>query len=350
MLKNHLAVGLLAVSLLLLGTLVGASAAPAKPIRIGMLGLDTSHVLSFTKIINDPQATGDLADVKIVAAYPGGSSTFPLSRDRVAGFTQKVREMGIEIVDSIPALLEKCDVVMLESVDGSQHLQQAKLVFQARKRVFIDKPLAASLADAIAIDELGRRYKTPWFSCSSKRYGQAVASLVEQASLGKILGCDVYGTSHSVPNHPDLYWYGIHSAELLFRILGTGCTSVTAMQTPLTEQATGRWQDGRVGTLRGIRENGGRQGFGATVFGTQRIVSTQLGSDKTGLVREIARFFKTGRPPVAAAETLEIFAFLEAAEESKRQGGRPVTVEYVMKKAHDAALAKIGGIRENGSQ
>jgi len=337
---NRLIAKLLA-TVLLLGTFAIASAESSEQIRIGMLGLDTSHVISFTKIINDPQASGDLADMKIVAAYPGGSPTFPLSRDRVEGFTRQVRERGIEIVDSIPALLKKCDVVMLESVDGSQHLEQVKLVFQARKRVFIDKPLAASLADAIAIRELGRRHEVSWFSSSTKRYSQVVASLVDEASLGKITGCDVYGTSQSVPNHPDLYWYGIHGSELLYRILGTGCVSVTAIQTPFTEQVTGQWKDGRVGTFRGIRENGGRQGFGATVFGTQQIVNSAVGSDKTGLAREIARFFKTGKPPVPSEETLEIFAFMEAAEESKRQEGRPVAIEYVMKKARAAALAKI---------
>ncbi len=318
-----------------------AGAESSEPIRIGMIGLDTSHVISFTKIINAPQASGDLADMKIVVAYPGGSSTFPLSRDRVEGFTQQVRAMGIEIVDSIPALLKKCDVVMLESVDGSQHLEQVQLVFKARKRLFIDKPLAASLTDAIAISELGRRHDVPWFTSSSKRYVPVVASLTDKASLGEILGCDVYGTSQSVPNHPDLYWYGIHSGELLYRILGTGCVSVTAVQTPYTEQVTGTWQDGRVGTLRGIREKGGRQGFGATVFGTKRITSSAIGSDKSGLVREIARFFKTGKPPVPPEETLEIFAFLEAAEESKRQEGRPVAIAHVVKRSHAAALAKI---------
>jgi predicted dehydrogenase len=311
------------------------------PIRIGMIGLDTSHVITFGKIINDPQAAGDLADIKIVAAYPGGSPTFPLSRDRVEGFTKQVREMGIEIVGSIPHLLERVDVVMLESVDGSQHLEQVKPVFAAGKRVFIDKPFAASLVDAVAIHQLGRRHSAEYFSSSPKRFSRDLVALVEQKSVGKVVGCDVYGTSKSVPNHPDLFWYGVHGSEMLFTALGPGCASVTAQQTSLSEQVAGRWHDGRIGTFRGIREAGGKSGFGATVFGTKRISHAAIGSDKDGLMIEIARFFKTGKAPVPPEVTVELFAFMEAAEESKRQGGKPVAIEDVLTAARTAALAKL---------
>ncbi|MDP6556751.1 MAG: Gfo/Idh/MocA family oxidoreductase [Pirellulaceae bacterium] len=313
------------------------------PIRVGMIGLDTSHVITFTKIINDPQATGDLADIRIVAAYPGGSPTFPLSFDRVEGFTQQVREMGIEIVDSIPHLLEEVDVVMLESVDGSQHLEQVEPVFAAGKRVFIDKPFAASLVDAIAIAELGKKHSAAYFSSSPKRFSRDLVTLVDEQSVGKVIGCDVYGASKSVPNHPDLFWYGVHGSEMLFTVLGPGCASVTAQQTSFSEQVSGTWHDGRIGTFRGIREAGGKSGFGATVFGTKRIAQASIGSDKDGLSIEIARFFKTGEAPVPPEVTVELFAFMEAAEESKRQGGKPVIIEDVMQAARTAAFEKLGG-------
>ena len=121
-----------------------------KPLRAGIIGLDTSHVVAFTKVLNDPDAKGDLAGVRVVAAYPGGSPDIPASRDRVEGFTSQLRdEFKVEIVDSIDALLEKVDVVLLESVDGRPHLEQVEPVLKARKPVFIDKPVAGSLADAV---------------------------------------------------------------------------------------------------------------------------------------------------------------------------------------------------------
>ena len=55
---------------------------------------------------------------------------------------------------------------------------------------------------------------------------------------------------------------------------------------------------------------------------------------------EICRFFKTGKPPVSMVETLEIYTFMEAADESKRQGGKPVNMEDVFQKALKANEAR----------
>ena len=158
--------------------------------------------------------------------------------------------------------------------------------------------------------------------------------------IGKVLGCDAYSQSRAAPNHPDLYWYGVHGVELLYTVMGCGCQSVTAVQTKYTESARGVWEDGRVGTYRSIREHTGETGLGATVFGTKGIVYKNRYYDYTSLVVEIAKFFNTGKAPVCPEETLEVFAFMEAAEESKRQGGISVTIESVMKKARQAAAAK----------
>jgi predicted dehydrogenase len=270
--------------------------------------------------------------VRIVAAYPGGSPDIPSSRDRVAGYTKDLREkFGVAIVGSIDELLANVDVVLLESVDGRPHLEQARPVFKARKPVFIDKPVAGSLADAIAIFELARETGTPCFSSSSLRFGPGVATLHDQAKLGEIIGCDVFGPCALEEHHPDLFWYGIHGAETLFTIMGTGCQSVSRSQTESTELVAGTWSDGRVGTFRGMRK--GPYKYGGTVFGTKGNAPIGDYGGYQPLVVEIVKFFKTGKPPVSADETLAIYAFMEAADESKRQGGKPVTIDGVMAKA-----------------
>ena len=311
----------------------GRGAEPERNIRVGMIGLDTSHVIAFTKLMNDPQATGDLAGVTIVAGFPGGNPQFPLSRDRVEGFTRQLREMNVEIVGSIDELLATVDAIMLESVDGSQHLEQARPVFAAGKPVFIDKPLAASLKDAVAIYKLGREHDTAWFAASSSRFTPGYPELRDNEQLGKVLGCDAYSQSRAAPHHPDLFWYGVHGVDLLYAVMGHGCRSVSAVQTEYTESVRGVWSDGRVGTYRSIREHTGKTGLGVTVFGTKAIVHRNRYYDYKPLVSQVARFFKTGKPPVSPEETLEEFAFMEAAEESKRQGGKPVSIESVMKAA-----------------
>lgn len=313
-----------------------AAAPPAKVIRAGIIGLDTSHAPAFTDLFNDPKAAGELAGIKVVAAFPGGSEDLPSSRDRVAGYTKDLREKGVEIVDSIPTLLEKVDVVLIESVDGRKHLEQARPVFAADKPVFIDKPLAGSLADAVAIAELAKKHNVAWFSASSLRFSPGILSMRGgNEMVGDVLGCVAWSPSPTDPTHPDLFWYGIHGVETLFTIMGPGCVSVTRTNTPDTDVVTGTWAGDRVGTFRGIRK--GADDYGAMVFGTKGIAPSGGFGGYQPLVVEIAKFFKTGKAPVAPEETLEIIAFMEAAEESKRQGGKPVTIESVMGKAREAA-------------
>ena len=338
MCRRLIPVGVVLLSIGMMSSISSAKAdeaqddSTAKPLRAGIIGLDTSHVVAFTQLLNAATPKPELAGVRVVAAYPGGSPDIPSSRDRVAGFTKDLREkFGVTIVGSIDELLAQVDVVLLESVDGRPHLEQARPVFKAHKPVFIDKPVAGTLADAIAIFDLARETNTPCFSSSSLRFGPGVAALQNKAKVGDIIGCDVYGPCALEEHHPDLFWYGIHGVETVFTILGTGCQSVSRVQTETSEMVTGVWNDGRLGTFRGVRK--GPYKYGGTVFGTKGNTLVVDNGGYEPLLVEIVKFFKTGKPPVSADETLEIYAFMEAADESKRQGGKPVTVESVMTKA-----------------
>lgn len=305
----------------------------ATPLRVGMIGLDTSHCPIFAEAINHAPQGDELRALRVTAAFPGGAQDFPLSRDRVGLVTDEVRKRGVEIVDSIDALLARVDCVLLHSVDGRQHLEQARPVFLSGKRVFIDKPLAASLADCVAIVRLGAETKAPWFTASSLRYMPAFQRLRAAPELGALVGCDAFSQSRAVPGHPDLFWYGMHGVEALYTLMGRGCRSVSCVQTPYTEACVGVWADGRVGTFRGIREHTGKTAFGVTAFGTQAILHESVQADYRPLLLEIARFFRTGAVPIDPLESLEIFAYLEAAEESKRRGGSRVSIDEVMARA-----------------
>lgn len=327
--------GFLAMAVWLMASQPAIGEETAAPIRVGMIGLDTSHVIAFAKAMNNPAATGDLAGVKVVAAYPGGSPDLPASADRVEGFTKQISEMGIEIVDSIDSLLTKVDAVLLESVDGRPHLEQVKPVIAAGKPVFIDKPVAGTLADAVAIYRLAQEKGVPCFSSSSLRFSPGVMAMRSNEQVGDVLGCDAYGPCTLEPHHPDLFWYGVHGVEILFTIMGPGCTTVSRVQTDGAEHVTGVWKDGRIGTFRGIRA--GKADYGAMVYGSKGIAPSGGYGGYEPLVVEIAKFFRTGKPPVSAEETVEMFAFMEAADESKRQGGAPVSVQSVLEKAREAS-------------
>jgi predicted dehydrogenase len=322
--------------------LAGLSLAPAdepKPLKVGIIGLDTSHVTAFTGVLNNPKARPELAGVRVVAAYPGGSEDVEASRTRVKGFTQTLKDKyGVEIVESIDALLPRVDVVLLESVDGRPHLEQVKPVLKAGKPVFIDKPVAGSLADAIQIYDLAKLHKVPVFSSSSLRFAAEVPAAKNNEKVGSLLGCMTYGPCALEPHHPDLFWYGVHGVEVLYALMGTGCESVSRVQTKDTDVVTGVWKDGRVATFRGIRA--GKSDYGMVVFGSKGIEAQKINAGYEPLLVEIVKFFRGGPPPVSAEETVELFAFMEAADESKRRDGAAVKLADVIAKAREEIASK----------
>ncbi|MFO0941008.1 MAG: Gfo/Idh/MocA family oxidoreductase [Pirellulales bacterium] len=310
---------------------------PAKsPLKLGIIGLDTSHVQAFTKQINRPDPKKPPLNLKVIAAFPGGSEDLPSSRDRVAGFTKQLREMDVEIVDSIEALLPKVDAVLLESVDGRKHLEQAVPVFRAGKRVFIDKPLAANLTDAIAIDLVAKHYKANWFSSSSLRFSESIRKFRDdQAYSGKIHGAVSWGPCSIDATHVDHYWYGIHGVESLYTAMGIGCQSVAQTSTNGADTVVGVWNDGRTGVFRGIRA--GSSGFGMVVFSDKKIETDSKFDGYEPLVYEIDKFLSGGPQPVSNEETLEIMTFMQAAYESKNRGGQSVKLSEIWQQHRDAA-------------
>jgi predicted dehydrogenase len=308
-----------------------------KPIRIGMIGLDTSHCLAFTDLLNKGGSDPQLAGCKVVLVYPKGSPDIESSVKRVPEYTEKIKAMGVEVVEDLDAMIAQVDAVLLETNDGRPHLEQVLPVLKARKPVFIDKPIAGSLVDTITIFELAKHYQTPVFSSSSLRFSTG-AQAIRGGSIGDVTGCDTYSPCSLEPTHPDLFWYGIHGCETLFTIMGPGVETVVRTQTPGTDVVTGTWKDGRIGTFRGIRAGSG--GYGGTAFGTKGTASAGQYDGYKPLVVEIVKFFRSGEPPVSAEETTDLYAFMEAADESKRQGFVPVKVAEVMKAATEVAAKK----------
>jgi hypothetical protein len=293
---------------------------------VGIIGLDTSHSVAFTKTLNAAVPNTDYRGYQVVAAYPFGSKDIESSTKRIAGYTEEVKKLNVTIVDSIEALLTKVDVILLETNDGRPHLEQALQVMKAGKTLFIDKPVAGSLSDVVKIYDAAKQYNVPVFSASSLRYIKGVEGLDKTT----VMGADTFSPATLEKTHPDLFWYGIHGVETLFTVMGRGCKSVTRTTTPNTDIVVGIWEDGRVGTFRGTRT--GAHGYGGTVF-TQKgsvILGPYNGYDP--LLKEIIKFFDTRIAPVTSEETLEIYAFMEAADESKRQNGKTVNLVDVLKK------------------
>lgn len=282
--------------------------------RIGIIGLDTSHSEVFTQMINSGEVSGGY---KVIAAYPHGSPDISSALQMKPKITEAVRNMGVEIVESIEELLEKVDYVLLESNDGRPHYEQALPVLQAGKRMFIDKPISHDLKDAERIFRAAQQYGVPIFSSSALRYEENTVR-VSSGVAGKVIGADVYTPAEIDPGHIDFAWYGIHGVELLFTLMGTGCDRVFRAHTEGTDVITGVWKDGRIGTVRGIRT--GAANIAGTAFCEKGIEPVGPFKTYVPLVEQIIRFFDSGQAPVTPEETLEIFRFMEAADKSKKSG------------------------------
>jgi predicted dehydrogenase len=297
----------------------------SQELRVGLIGLDTSHVTAFTEILNNPEAKGHVPGVRVVAAFKGGSPDIQSSWTRVEEYTRTlVTNYGVTLYDSIEAMCEEVDAVLLESVDGRPHLAQAKPVIAARKPLYIDKPMAGSLADVIEIFQLAHANATPVFSASSLRFGKNTLQ-ARAGAVGVVTNAVTSSPAHIESTHPDLFWYGVHGVESLFTVMGTGCASVRRTTNNSGGiQVIGRWYDGRIGTF----SEG--QGYTGVAHGTRGKMDVGSYDGYAPLVSAIVEFFKTGNPPVSAAETIEIFAFMEAADESKRRNGSEVSLSEVL--------------------
>jgi hypothetical protein len=297
-----------------------ATSVSAADLRLGIVGTDTSHAPAFAAVFNDPSSPQHVTGARVVAAYRGGSPDLPSSRDRIDNFTTQLRDKyGVEIVGSIADLCARVDGVLLTSVDGRVHLAQAREIIAAGKPLFIDKPLASTLDDAREIARLAKA-GVPWFSTSTLRYG------VAELKAGDISGVEVWGPGPLEEHHQlDLSWYAIHEAEMLFTILGRGCEEVTRTASADADVVTCRWRDGRIGTMRALRPY---SEYGAVIFRKnpkrQEFEMKTITPVSRRLDEELVKFFQTRVPPVPNEDTLELMAFLDAAQRSKEAGGKPM--------------------------
>jgi hypothetical protein len=302
--------------------------ASARELKLGLVGLDTSHVVIFSDHFNNPSAAHHLSGARVVAAWPGGSPDLPSSIGRVPGYTAEVRDkFGVAIVDSPEAVAQACDAILLTSLDGRVHRAQFERLAPFGKPVFVDKPFAVNSADARAVFASAEQHGVRLFSSSSLRFAESLAQVVTPATRALVRGADFSGPMELEPTNPGFYWYGIHAVEMLYTAMGRGCRSVRAVQSGDFDLALGQWADGRLGTVRGNRTK--NYEFRGSVHFADRTAQVNAGAGKsffTSLAEVVLAFCQGGPAPVEPAETIELIRFIEAANESRAHGGREVAL------------------------
>ena len=296
-------------------------------IRLGIVDFDTSHAVEFTKRLNHVAIGEDqwVEGARVVAGVPGRSEVAP---EVIPKNLETMKGYGIAILDDPAELFGKVDAVLVVSVDGSVHLDRAMPFLRKGLPTYIDKPFACSLADAKAMAGVAMVQHVPLMSCSSLRYAPELAAVSGgKGPTGAIIGASTYGPAPTHPRNPGLFHYGIHAVEMLYTLMGAGCKKVSCLSEPGAEVVTGVWADGRVATVRGIRD--GKRDYGFTVYGQEGIQSQPVGSRfiYREMLKKIVAMFETRQLPIDLRETLEIVAFIEAARASSAAGGTSVDLK-----------------------
>ncbi len=298
-----------------------------KVIRIGLVGFDTSHVVQFTMRLNQVGIEEEqwVEGAKIVAGFPGTSKI--TDEDTVAEYTETVVGYGVEPVDAPEELIGQVDAVMVEFQSGSVHLEYARPFLEAGLPVFVDKPFTCSVADARELAELAAENDVPVFSSSSLRYALEIQQLkAEQAQTGEILGAMAYSPASLHPENPGLFHYGIHAVETMYALMGQGCQEVWCTYEAGAEVVVGRWEDERIGSIRGTRA--GTHGYGFTVWCENEMRGCQIDASVIyrELLKQIVGMFESGNAPLNIEESIEIVAFIEAAAKSAQFDGRSTSL------------------------
>jgi hypothetical protein len=293
-------------------------------IRVGLVDFDTSHVEAFTQRLNHlnvPESEW-VNGAQVVAGCPGDSRMMP---ERIPGYTEKLRNYGVELVAHPEDLFGKIDAVMIESQQGARHLERARPFLEAGLPTFVDKPFAPNVEEAEAMIALAVQHNTPLLSCSSLRYEPLVqAARALQAERGQLLSADVWGPCALHDGNPGLLHYGIHGVEMLYALLGSGCREVRSFREEDSEVQVALWSNGHLSSLRGIRA--GQYGFGLVAHYEKGNVPFVI--DVMEGYREMLKVFvqmcETRIPPLDYAETAAIIRFIVAADASAARNGVPV--------------------------
>lgn len=292
-------------------------------LQIGIIGLDTSHAPAFTRMLNNPSDPHYLPGGKIVKAWPGGSPDFELSYTRVAQFTEEVRQQGVTICNTIAETAQGCDAILLESADGRVHLEQFKELIPFRIPVFIDKPLTCSYAEAETLVRLAAEHDIPVMSSSSLRFLQGLPETVARYK-NRITGVELRGPLFFQETQPGYFWYGIHTLEMLFALLGPDFQSLEIHADKKADHLTAVWSGGTTACIELVQDN---IPFSGTLICENQRIPLPSSDAVTepfyrSLMKEVLLFFNKRKTSVPLSETLKLVALIEQANKSHPEKAR----------------------------
>lgn len=300
-------------------------------IKVAIVGLDTSHSIEFPRRMQAADCPPDQLVPGMRAVTCLRFETPFQDKKGLDERQSRLESWGVRVTTRFEEAVADCDAIMLEINDGAFHLDYFKKVAALGKPVFLDKPLATTLSDGRAILRLMHKHKTRVWSGSSLPFCPDMDGT--RGKLAEIKRAHVFGALGDAPAGDSLVWYGVHTFEMLQRIMGTGALSVRALETRGSILAVVDYGAGREGVVETIR---GTWLYGGSIQGLikkEPVVVPFTCNFTYGyrdILRRIKTFFAGGAAPVDMRTTFEGLAMMTAARQSIGTG-KAVKVPHLAK-------------------
>jgi hypothetical protein len=209
------------------------------------------------------------------------------------------RAKGVELLDSIEAVVDKSDYLVVLSPDNPEfHEELAMLPLMSGKPTYVDKTFAPDRKTAQRMFELAAKHKTPLYSSSALRFAEEYASL-EREGIDAIVS---FG-----PGRYDNY--SIHQIEPIVMLMGSEAERVMFTGTDKSPSLLIGFSGGRQASIHLF----GGSPFALTLnYASGKFASVKAESDFFApFIRNMTRFFETGQATVDPAETIAIMTIIE---------------------------------------
>lgn len=295
----------------------------SRVIKIGVVGLDTSHSIEFVRRMQAPDCPADQKVAGLRATACLRFETPFQNRDGLDARQKTLEGWGVKVTESFEEAVADCDAIMMTINDAAFHLDYFRRCADLGKPIFLDKPMADTVAAGRMIFDLAAAKGLKVMSCSSLRY---VTSLLEACrTIPQPAQASTFGPLGKAPAGSSIVWYGVHAFEMLERAMGRGAASVTVVRDQMGVVCVVAYKDGRRGVVE-LAE--GNYSYGGTLRGEGKAVAfvADMSRAYTLQLIEIETFFRTGQMSLGLDDTLEVMALLDAAQQSLTRG-KTISIE-----------------------
>lgn len=289
------------------------------PIKVAIIGLDTSHSVELPKLMLDSAVAPELRMTGMVSTRALRFDTPFQLKEGLDKRQAYLESIGMMVTTDFDTAVADCDAILLEINDPAFHLEYFRKCAGLGKPIFLDKPFADTLDNAREIMKIAAESKTVYFTASCLRFCPAIQEAHKSVAHPK--EGFIWGPLGKAMAGSSIVWYGVHATEMLEFVMGPGAISVQACANGGGYMLVVNYADGRRGV---ISLGNGCYQYGGVLRDLENTPlifnETISGAFYRPLLVQVEEFFRTGKMPVEIEDSFEVMAILDAADKSALSG------------------------------